>query len=80
MAIQINVIIGKFQMIWAHSNVGVGEISQNGQARENTEVQAQRKNATDLGRWDTENCEGKRIEWDGVTATATDREKWRAGF
>lgn len=65
-------------MVWEHSKGGVGEIPQNGQARQNTGEEAQRKNATHQGIWDTEDCEGKRIEWDGVRAKATDRERWRA--
>jgi hypothetical protein len=47
-------------MVWSHSEGGIGETPQNGQARENTEEEAQRKNATHLGRRDTEDCEGKK--------------------
>ena len=54
------------------------EILQNGQARENTEEEAQRKKATHFGRRDTEDCERRRIEWDGVRATARNRERWGA--
>jgi hypothetical protein len=61
-SLQINGTIATVQMVCVHSNGGEREIPQNGQARENTEKEAQRKNATHLGRWDTEDCEGKRIE------------------
>ena len=70
---RINGIILTFQLVWAHSKGGGRKIPQNGQARENTEEEAQRKNATRLERWDIGDCEGKRIEWAGVIATARDR-------
>ena len=74
----INGTIRTVQRVWVHSKGGGRKIPQNGQPRENTEEEAQRKNATHFGRWDTEDCEGKTIEWYRVRATARDRERWRA--
>jgi len=59
--------------------VGVEEILQNGQAKENTQRRRLRgKTRHAFGRWDTENYEGKRIELDGVRATDRDGRDGRA--
>jgi hypothetical protein len=75
---QINGLIRTFQIVWAHNKGGEGK---HRRMAKQERTQRRRLRGRTRHTWEDEIqkiMKERGIEWDGVAATARDRERWRA--